>query len=205
MTFQRLGCTLPNRAKFCFRKSTAAEFHSLTVTDNDFTEKKRKDMASGPSIVFTKKTVDETFVQDSTRWFKSIVGIDASRPYPFSMFLAMPTGPYTRWEPYLQSGKFKQRQNKTRIFESNVMSYFQRVRPQCKVESFYTTGKQKKLDAYSIHGLCGHCSAVFEAMECYYQYCLRQEARSTLTEQVFWRDIRKRELDELRKQYIQGK
>ena len=65
-----------------------------------------------------------------------------------------------------------------------VMSYFQRVRPQCKVQSFYT---------------------VLEAMGCYYHFCPCQDARPCLTEEEIQRCIRKRELDELRKQCIQEK
>ena len=41
--------------------------------------------------------------------------------------------------------KIKLRQNKTRSFENVVMSYFQRVRPESKVESFYTMSSQKKM------------------------------------------------------------
>ena len=63
-----------------------------------------------------------------------------------------------------------------------VMSYFHRVRPQCKVESFDTTGTQNKNDAYNVDSFCGHCNTVFEAMGCYYHYCPCQEARPSLTE-----------------------
>ena len=84
-----------------------------------------------------------------------------------------------------------------------VMSYFQRVRPHCKLESYYTTGTHRKIDAYSVEYLCVHCNTVFEAMGCYYQYCPFQESRPFLIEDEIWQGIRKRELDELRKQYIQ--
>ena len=85
------------------------------------------------------------------------------------------------------------------------MSYFQRFRPQCKVESFLATGTQKKLDAYSVDGFCGHWNTVFEAMGCFFRYCQCQEARSSLTEEEIQRSIKFRELDELRNQYIQEK
>ena len=57
----------------------------------------------------------------------------------------MPTGLYTGWELESKSGKFKPRQNKTRISENMVISYFQQVKLQYKVDSFYTTCTQKKL------------------------------------------------------------
>ena len=116
-----------------------------------------------------------------------------------------PTGVYTSWELDSKSGKFKPGQNKTRSFENIVMSYFPRVRPQCKIESLYTTCTQKKTDAYSVDGFFGHCITVFEAMGCYYHCCPCQDARPSLTEEEIQTGIKKRELDELRKQYIQEK
>ena len=103
-------------------------------------------MVGGPSIVFTRNAVaDETLVRDLTNLCKSSVRIDASQPYPFSMCQALPTGLHTRWEMHSQCGNFKLRQDRTRSYENMVMSYFQRVRPQCKVESFYMEGIQKKM------------------------------------------------------------
>ena len=107
------------------------------------------------------------------------------------MCQAMPTGLYTRWELNSESNKYKPRQSKTRFFEDMVMSYFQRVRPQCKVESFNTTGARKRIDTYSVDGFCGHCNTVFEAMGCYYQFCPCQKARCFLTEEKIQRDIKK--------------
>ena len=75
---------------------------------------------------------------------KSIVGIDASQLYPYSMCQDMPTGLYTRWDYNKETQKFKARQNRVRTFENMVMSYFQATRTQCKIESYYTTGKQKQ-------------------------------------------------------------
>ena len=149
----------------------------------DLLEKIREDMDGGSSIVFTRRAVvDETFIRDSTNLCESFVGIDASQVYPFSMCRALPTGLYTRWELDSDSGKLTPRENKTRSFEILVMSYFQRVRPQCKMGSFYTRGTQKKIDANSDDGFYRHCNTVFEAMGCYYLYCPCQEARPSLTE-----------------------
>ena len=82
------------------------------------------------------------------------------------------------------------------------MTYFQRTRPDCKIESFYTTGRQKKIDRFSNDGFSFHCNTVFEAMGCFYQFCPSQELRPSLTEDVK-RGSRKRELDELTRGYIQ--
>ena len=86
-----------------------------------------------------------------------------------------------------------------------VMSYFQRTRPDCKIESFYTTGRQKKTDCFSVVGFCSHCNTVFEAMGCFYPFCPCQELRPSLTEEDIKRGSRNREIDELRWSYIQEK
>ena len=56
----------------------------------------------------------------------------------------MPNGLYTRWEYDSKTDRFKARNNRTRNFENMVMSFYQELRPECKIQSFYTTGKQKK-------------------------------------------------------------
>ena len=143
----KLGCTLPNLANICIHKSTDAKFYPFTEGDKDLLEKIREDVVGGPSIVFTRKAVvDETFIRKSANICKSIVGIDASQLYPYSMCQPMPTGPYTRWDFDSETSRSTPRQNKTRSFENMVMSYFQRTRPECKIESFFTTGRQKKID-----------------------------------------------------------
>ena len=122
-------------------------------------------MVGGPSIVFTRKAVvDETFIRNSGIFCKSIVGIDASQLYPFSMCQPMPTGLYTRWEYDTESNRFKPQQNKSSDFENVVMAYFQRQRTDSKNERFYTTGTQKKIDCFKVDGFCAHCKTVFEAV-----------------------------------------
>ena len=154
----KLGCTLPNLANICLHKSTDAKYYPFTE-DKHLLEKIRKDVVGGPSIVFTRKTiVDEIFIQKSANICKSIVGIDASQLYPYSMCQPMPTGLYTRWNFESVTSRFTPRQNKTRRFENMVMSYFQRKRPDCEIESFFTTGRQKKIDCFSIDAFCSHCN-----------------------------------------------
>ena len=85
------------------------------------------------------------------------------------------------------------------------MSYFQRTRPECEIESFFTTGRQKKIDCFSVHGFCSHCTSVFEVMGCFYHFYPCQELHPSLTEEDIQRDSKKRELDALRRHYIQKK
>ena len=86
-----------------------------------------------------------------------------------------------------------------------VPSYFQQSRPDCKIESNVTTGRQKKIDCFSVDGICYHCNTVFEAMGCYYHYCPCQEARPSLTDTDIERGVKKRQQDEMRRDYIQQK
>ena len=95
--------------------------------------------------------------------------------------------------------------NNTRSFENMVMSCFQLSRPECEIESCFTTGRQKKIDGFSVDGFCSHCNTVFEAMGCFYHFCPCQELRPFLTEKDIWHRNKKREFDALRRHYIQEK
>ena len=111
----KLGCTLPNLANICLHKSTNYKFYPFCESDKDLCEKIRENMAGGPSIIFTPKAVvDETYIRSSSNVSKSIVGIDASQLYSFSMCQDMPTGLYTRWEFDTEMQKLKARHNRTR-------------------------------------------------------------------------------------------
>ena len=188
----KLGCTLPNLANICLNKSTDSKFYPFTGSDKELLEKIREDKVGGPSIVFTRKAVvDKTFIRKSTSLCKSIVGIDASQIYPYSMCQPMPTGLYTRWNCDSESQKIMPRQNKRRSFEKMVLSYFQQARPECRIESNVTTGRQKKIDCFSVDGICNHCNTAFEAIGWYFHYCPCQEARPSLTDNEIMRGIKK--------------
>ena len=202
----KLGFTLPNLANICLHKSTDAKFYPFTEGDKDLLEKIGEVVVGGPSIVFTRKAVfDETFIPKSAKICESIGGIDASQLYPYSMCQRMPTGLYTRWDFDSETSSFTPRQNKTRSFENMVMPFFQRTRPDCESESFFTTGRQKEIDCFNVDGFCSHCNTVFEARGCFYHFCPCQELRPSLTEEDIQRGSKKRDLDALRRHYIQEK
>ena len=199
----KLGCTLPNLANICSHKSTNYKFYPFCESDKDLCEKIRDDMTGGPSIVFTRKAVvDKTYIKNSSNICKSIIGIDASQLHPFSMSQNIPIGLYTRWEFDADMQKVKTRHNRTRNFENMVMSFYQETRPKCKIESFFTPEKQKKTDCFNVDGYCDHCKTVFEAMGCYYHFCSCQEARPSLLDQDIERSNKKREMDDMRREYI---
>ena len=82
----KLGCTLPNLANICLHSSTNAKLYPFTEHDRDLLNKIRKDMVGGPSIVFTRKeNAGETKFRYTENLCKTIVGIDASQLYPFSV------------------------------------------------------------------------------------------------------------------------
>ena len=94
----------------------------------------------------------------------------------------MPIGLYTRWEYDSETERFTTRQSKSCSFENMVQSCFQQSQSDCKIESNVTTGRQKKIDCFSVDGICYHCNSVVEAMGCYYHYCPSQEAHPSLTD-----------------------
>ena len=69
-------------------------------------------MVGGHSIVFTRKAVvDETFIRISRSICKTIFGIDASQPNPYSMCQPMPAGLYTQWDYDTEYKRIKPQQN----------------------------------------------------------------------------------------------
>ena len=153
----KLGCTLPNLANICLHKSTGSKFYPFKESDKGLLGKIREDMVGDPSIVFTRKAVvDEIFKRKSTSLCKSIVDIDAGQLFSYSMCQPMPTGLYMQWEYDSQTKRFTARQNNSRSFENAVLSYFQQSQPDCKIESNVTTGRQKKIDCFSVDVICYH-------------------------------------------------
>ena len=82
------------------------------------------------------------------------------------------------------------------------MSYFQRIRLDCRNKSFYTAGTQKRIDCFYADGFCGQCNTAFEATGFFYIYCPCQDGRSALSEEDTQRGTIKREMDEMRKRQI---
>ena len=89
-------------------------------------------MTYGPSIVLNQKAVvDETFIKNLSDICKSIVGIDSSQLYPYSMCQDMATGLYTKLKFDTEMQKFKFRHNRSRNFEIIFVTFYQEQRPEC--------------------------------------------------------------------------
>ena len=51
-----------------------------------------------------------------------------------------------------ENERFTAGRNKSRSTENMALSYSQRSRPVCKIESNVTTGRQKEIDCFSVDG-----------------------------------------------------
>ena len=56
-----------------------------------------------------------------------------------------------------------------------------------------------------VDGYCDHCKTVSEAMGCYYHFCSCQDARPSLTGHNIDRGNKKREMDDMGREYIKEK
>ena len=74
-----------------------------------------------------------------------------------------------------------------------------------KLKASLQQADRKKNDCFSVNGFGSHCNTVLEAMGCFYHFCPCQELRPSLTEEDIQRGSKKRELDALRRHYIQEK
>ena len=163
--------------------------------------KNSRSIVDGTSIVFTRKAVvNENFIRKSAHFCKSIVVIDASPRYPHLISQPTPAGLYTIRVGISIQRRVDLRLDKTRPAALKIWPcpIFQRARPECEIESFFTTGRQKKSDCFSVSGFCSHCNIVFEAVGCFYHFCPCKEMQPSLTEKDIQRACKKRELDALR-------
>ena len=133
----KLGCTKRNLANIGLLSSTGAKSYPFTACDKELASKVWEDMVSGPSEVSTRKAVvDEIHICNFTIGCKSIVGIDTSQIYPYSTCQPMLTRLITRYEFDADLQRFKPRPKKSRSSDFLVMSYFQRMKTDCRFESF---------------------------------------------------------------------
>ena len=86
-----------------------------------------------------------------------------------------------------------------------VLSFFQQLRQERRIESNVNTSRQNKIDCFSVNGVCNHGNTAFEALGCQYFYCLCQEARLSLSDADIEREVKKREQEEMRRECIRQK
>ena len=162
----KFGCISPNLANNWLHSSTSAKFCPFTKSDKNLLSKVQKDMVGGPSEVFTRKAVVvvETHICKSTNVCRSVVGKDASQLYLYSICQPMTKRLYARYEFDADLQRFKPRQKKSRKFEYMFMSHFQWMKPDRKIERFYATRTQKKINSLNADGFYGQWNTMFEAV-----------------------------------------
>lgn len=203
----KVGYTLPSIANRMLHKSTSLKFHPFAQKDEDLAIKIRSNVVGGPSIVFTRyaKACETIIRHNGSETCKTIVGVDASQLYPYSMTQKMPTGPYTRWD-LTDDGQFFTHERDWRSqLEKQVLHYMNTLNPQCTIQCLFRNGKQKRIGPYLVDGYCAHCQTVYEVMGCYYHACDCQMDRIVSSgdeEKMEWAAYR-RQFDEEKRHFIE--
>ena len=87
---------------------------------------------------------------------------DARRFYPYSTCQPMPIGLFKRGDYENVTQRFTSRQNKSSSSENMVLSFFQQLRSDCKKQCYVSTGRQNKIDFFSLDGVWNHCNTVLK-------------------------------------------
>ena len=73
------------------------------------------------------------------------------------MSLVMPAGLCKRWCRDTETSTLTLRQNKADCFRNLIISFFQRLRTDCKIEWLFATGRNKLVDSLIVDGFSSHC------------------------------------------------
>ena len=131
----KLGFTIPNLANHILHSSTSLKFFPFNQ-DECLDDYIREWLTGGPSIFLTRYAkVASSRIKNSSNMCKTIVGIDASQLYPFSMMKDMPTGVYTKWELREDTGLFHPQRSKKNYLECIVLKYFQTQNLHCYIQT----------------------------------------------------------------------
>ena len=134
-----------------------------------------------------KAVVDQTYICNSSFFCKTVVRIDASQIYSFSVCQEIPNGLFTGWEFDSETERFSARSNnKETSITWSCPVLLSRIETRL-YKKFLSNGKQNKTDCLHVDGYWDHCKTVFENMGCYYHFSSCQETHSSLSEQDFER------------------
>ena len=114
----------------------------------------------------------------------------------------MPAELYTRWsmtQNFIGLNLNKKNPETSRTWLSHISK-----EKDLNVELRVSTPQElkKKIYCFKVDCFCALCNTVFKAMGCFFHYCPCQEARFSLTEEDIERGNKKREMDQIIKQYI---
>ena len=142
----KLSFTLPNLANCVLLSSTSLKFFPFNQEDKIFDDSIRELLTGGPSNILTwYAKVVSSRIKNSSNMCKTIVSIDASQFYSFSMMKDMPTGVYTKWDLREGTGFFHPRRSKNNNLECIVLKYFQKQNPQCYIQTQFNQKSQKRI------------------------------------------------------------
>ena len=198
-------CTLPNLANNCLHKSTDANFYPFTEGDKDVLEKTREDVAGGPSIGFTRKAVvDEAFFEKQQTYANLLLGLTLANHTPTRcvnpcrpIFMRVGIWTQNRVDSYLD----KTRPAALKIWSCPISNEQDQ---NVKLKASLQQANRRKFTASVLMGFV-LVVKLFEAMGCFYHFCPCRELRPFFFEEVIQRGSKKRELDALRRHYIQEK
>ena len=160
----KLGCTLPNLANICLHKSTDAKFYSFSEGDKDRSEKfKKMLLVVHLSFLKAKQLLMVLLFESLQTYANLLLGLMTVSYIPTRCVNPCLTV-FIRVGIPIQKRVASHLDNKSRSFENMVMSFFQRTRPECEIESFFTTGRRKKVHCFNVDGFCSQCNTVFETM-----------------------------------------
>ena len=118
----------------------------------------------------------------------------------------MLTSVYTRWGINSETSRFIPRQNKTRSFEKLVMSYFQQTRPGCKILRASTLqADRRKLNASKLMGFVLIAILCLKHWVVFTTFVPVESSAHPSLKTISDVAVGKKELDELRREYIQEK
>ena len=156
-------------SKYLSAQNINEKFYPFCENGKDLCQKIREDMTGGPSIVFTRKAVvDKTL--------SVIHQISANQSLELMPGSSIPIQCVkTCQHDCTLDGSLIPICKNSRLDITDLealMSYYQETKPECRIESFHTSGNQKKIDSFNVDGFCDHFKTVFEAMGCYYHFFL---------------------------------
>ena len=169
-------------------------------------EKIREDIVGGLSIVFSRKAVvDETFIRKSANICKSIVEVDASQLYPYSICQPMPTGLYTRWD--FDWKRVDSHLDKTRPATLKLRScpFSDEQDQNAKKEASLQQADIKKSTASVLIGFVLIATMYLKQGVAFTTSVPVKSCVLLSLKKIFQRGSKKRELDALRRHYIQEK
>ena len=167
-----LGFVSPNLGSRILHSSNSLKLFPFNQEDKSFDDYLREWLTGGPLKIFTRYAKAGTLrIKNSSNMCETIVAVDASQFYPFSMAKIMPTEVYTKRELCEDTGLFNPQISQNNYLECIVLNSFQKQNPRCYFQTQLNQKSQTRIGVYSIDCLCSPCNTNFEMLGCYCSFC----------------------------------